>query len=286
MSRFNLRKSLLLTVLGLYLTLAVWGWSDRFPADWEYVRRDTALATFYPPSHNHILGIFFQQDLFVSFVRSTYSAFVAGSVALVAFLVIGILLGVGSGINIGKWQDVLNGTMKILNAFPKFIVLLLYAGLFSVNLIHMLILYGIISAPKLGELLKARIEELKREDFIDASIALGIPIPQIIARHVLWHHSRHMILSQLFYMFAMAIFMEASLAYLNLGIEEGYQSWGLMLNYATSVGGLTFFTWPWNPNFNLPAFLPSMGLLIVILTLFGLSSLWAQEDKKRRGWTI
>ncbi len=286
MSGFKFRKILFTVILTLYAVLAIWGWSNRFPTTWQYVSRETVLAKYYPPNKNHILGVFFQQDLFVAFVRSTYSAFLAGAVALVSFLVIGIVLGVGSGINLGKWQVTLNGAMKILNAFPKFIVLLLYAGLFSVNLLYMLILYGIISAPKLGELLKARIEELKREDFIDASIALGIPIPKIIARHVLWHHSRHMILSQMFYMFAMAIFMEASLAYLNLGIKEGYQSWGLMLNYATSVGGLTFFTWPWASKFNLPAFLPSIGLLIVILTLFGLSSLWAQEDKKRRGWAI
>ncbi|RMG66881.1 MAG: hypothetical protein D6715_05910 [Calditrichaeota bacterium] len=284
MKRNASRKTGLLTAgLAVYLLLVLWGSTGWFPKSWQQVPSRMPIYQYSPPSREHPLGVFFQQDLLITFVRSTQASFVAGTIALLPFLALGTLLGIASGLPAGFAQALANRTIDVLNAFPRFVVLLLYTGLFAANLYHMLMLYGLISAPKLAELLRGRIDQLRREDFIDSCVALGLPWWVIVRRHILWHHSRHLILAQTFAMFAMAIFMEASLSYLNLGTREHYQSWGLMLNYATSVSGLSLFRFPLSAQFNLPAALPALGLLSVTLLLVSLSRYWEQQDRLKMG---
>ncbi len=269
--------------LTLYLLLVLWGFSGWFPESWQHVPKRLPIYQYVPPSVKHPLGVFFQQDLLITFVRSTRSSFVAGVIALIPFLTLGTVLGIASGLPAGLFQTLAKRTIDVLNAFPRLIVLLLYTGLFAANLYHMLMLYGFISAPKLAELLRNRIDQLRREDFIDACVALGLSWWAIIRRHILWHHSRHLILAQSFAMFAMAVFMEASLSYLNLGTQTHYQSWGLMLNYATSVNHLSLFSFPFGVRFNLPAVLPAFGLLSVTLLLVSFSRYWERQDRKKMG---
>ncbi|NOX37024.1 MAG: hypothetical protein GXO78_05750 [Calditrichaeota bacterium] len=269
--------------LTVYFLLILWGWLDIFPRQWREVPPRTIVSQYYPPSVAHPLGIFFQKDLLISFVKSAPSSFVAGTITLLPFLVFGILLGVGSSMKQGSLQQLCHRLIEIMNAFPKLVVLLIYAALFGVNIYSLLILFGIISAPKLAELIRGKILELKREDFIDATIALGLPIRTIVFKHILWYHGRNIVASQIFYIFAMAVLMEASLSYLNLGIRYGYYSWGLMLHYATSVGHLSFFRWPWHPDFNLPAVLPSVGLIGLTYCLMYISRLIQEREMQMKG---
>ncbi len=260
----------------VYLILIIMGIFDFIPPNF-YRLHQADFSQSLPPSAKHLLGTdWWKKDVFTEFVYGAKSTFYSGILAGIPFLIFGILLGVGSSYRANRTSYYLDKSLEILNSFPKLIVLLIIIGLFGNHMVMLMIIFGIISAPKLAELIKGKILSLRKEAFVDSSIALGLPHLQIILKHILYYNCRYIILGQFFFIYAAAILVEASLSYVNLGFSQTSSSWGYMLSEARSEPKI-LFTWPWNANFNLKAF-----VVISSLTLLTLSMVYLAEWLKNR----
>lgn len=281
-----MRKMLvyLLVSLGiLYAILILMGIFHYIPPNHYRVHQNN-FGQYEKPSREHVLGTdYYHQDIFSEFVYGAKSSFYSGMLAAAPFLLVGVALGIGASYRENVWTYYVDKGMEVLNAFPKLIVLLIFIALFGNHVFLIMILFGVISAPKLAELIKGRVLALKKEAFIDSSIALGLKHRTIIFKHLLWHNSREIIVGQFFFVYAAAVFIEASLSYVRLGFSEKSVSWGYMLYEARWASQRSLFVPPWSDEFHLKAFFTILALTLLTLSLFYLSQYFRQKDLEMKG---
>lgn len=268
----------------LYLVLIIMGLFNWVPPNYYHIHQMFSSKKVLPISAEHLLGTdYFKKDIFTEFVFGVKSTFFAGMSAAFSFLIFGIFFGIASSYYENKFSFYMDKILEILNSFPKLIVLLIYIGLFGNHPFQLMILFGIISSPKLAELIKGRVLSLKKETFVDSSIALGVPHYQIIFKHILKYNCKEIIIGQFFYIYAVAVLIEASLSYVNLGFNATSVSWGYMLYEARGVISQNIFTFPWAADFNMEAFMAISGLTLLTLNMFYLSQYYKKKDLKEKG---
>lgn len=190
-----------------------------------------------PPSLQHWFGT---DDLGRDvFTRTLYGGRISISVGLlVTFLAIslGVLVGALSGYFGGMTDSAL---MRITDAFlslPSLFVLILVSTLLrdmpalklrnSVSVV--VIVIAVLAWMWPARLVRAEFLKLKRQDFVEAAVAVGAGHARIITRHIL-PNSVSVIIVQGTLLIAYAIIIESGLSYLGFGIQPPTPSWGNQL---------------------------------------------------------
>jgi oligopeptide transport system permease protein len=154
---------------------------------------------------------------------------------LVGFAVQGIAFGIGlplgavGGLRPGTWADfVVIRLVEVMSAFPSFLFALFILSVIGGGLGNVIFAIGITSWIDVTRLTRAQILSLRERDFVQAARALGANDRHIVLRHLLPNA-----LPPLIVMLALgipsAIFAEAGLSFLGLGINDPIPSWGKMV---------------------------------------------------------
>jgi peptide/nickel transport system permease protein len=233
-------------------------WSDTDPKKKNSYQRTenlrgrvkTHLSRGYEPiSWEHPLGTDEEgRDLLIRLSHGARLSLFIGLISTVTFLLFGISLGVVTGYGRESWwRSLVFYIYNIFNTFPLLLFMLLAVIIVewfiveqSIRISTYMILFGIISSPKLAELIRGKIATLKKTAYVHAAVALGLSPWRIIGRHLLWYECRPLIVVQGAYIFGQAILVEVTLTYLKFGVEEtpnGIISWGLM---ARNMAGKVF----------------------------------------------
>jgi peptide/nickel transport system permease protein len=99
---------------------------------------------------------------------------------------------------------------------------------------------GIAFVPAFARVTRGSVLELREREFVVAARALGGGDARLVLRHIL-PNSLPPLIVQATTSFPVAILAEAALAYLGLGTQPPYPSWGLMLKEAQNFLSLN----PW-----------------------------------------
>jgi peptide/nickel transport system permease protein len=173
--------------------------------------------------------------------------FVATGIAMVLGVIIGGLMGYFSGV-----VDMLGMRLvEIFEAVPTLFLLLTFVAFFGRSLYIMMVIIGITSWPGYARYVRAEFLRLRKQDFVRAAEAAGLPLSSILFRHMLPNGMGPVLVSASFGV-AAAILAEATLSFLGLGLVDD-PSWGEMLNQAVKSssfnwwmaafpGGAIFFT--------------------------------------------
>ena len=157
---------------------------------------------------------------------------------LVAFAVVSLALIIGSllgtiGAYAGGWIDmVLVRVIDVFLAFPGILLAIALAGVMGPGIENVVIALSVVSWVGYARLARAQVLSVKERDHIRAAVAIGIPPPQIIARHLLPLISAPLIVEASFGM-ASVVIGEAGLSYLGLGVQPPAASWGSMIRDGT-----------------------------------------------------
>lgn len=163
--------------------------------------------------------------------------------------------------------------LKVLNSFPILLIIIFISVVLqnnhfidnkNVQLAITMCIFGIISSPKLTNMIINKIQGLRNEEFIQASIVLGIPNKIIVLKHILWLECRWVILYQFAYMMGQASILEITLKYFKYSVFPPWVSWGTIIINAFSA------------TFSLNMLIP---IAIITLTIYFYMGL-AQEFKK------
>lgn len=186
-------------------------------------------AMFAPMSAEHWLGA---DDL----GRDTFSRLLHGGMASLyaSFLAVGvsIVIGVPTGLlagYLGGWTDVV--VSRIIDSFlsfPAIVLAIAVTGALGIGLTNGMIAVGIVFAPQLARLVRARALVVRNELYVDSARCFGAPTSHILWRHVLPNTVQPVIV-QVTLLLAAALLAEASLSFLGLGIQPPEASWGAML---------------------------------------------------------
>ncbi len=187
------------------------------------------LATWETPNYLHWLGT---DDLGRDVLsRLLYGARISISVGIlsqIAVAVVGIPVGAIAGLK-GGWLDYfVMRVIDVLSSLPTilfYILLMIALGAGFWNLILAMTLTGWIG---IARLVRGQVLSLKKTDFIRASRSMGASNFYILKKHLLRN-----VLSQVIVAMAIgipnAMFAEAGLSFLGLGIRAPSASWGQMI---------------------------------------------------------
>jgi peptide/nickel transport system permease protein len=157
-------------------------------------------------------------------MASLYASFLAVAVALVIGVPVGLLAGY-----IGGWVDeIISRIIDSFLSFPAIVLAIAVTGALGIGLTNGMISVGIVFAPQLARLVRARTLVVRHELYVDAARCFGVSTGRILWRHVLPNTIQPVIV-QVTLLLAGALLAEASLSFLGLGIQPPNASWGAML---------------------------------------------------------
>ncbi|MEZ5534623.1 MAG: ABC transporter permease [Thiolinea sp.] len=161
--------------------------------------------------------------------------FVATSIAMVIGVIIGGFMGYFSGVT-----DMIGMRLvEIFEAIPTLFLLLTFVAFFGRNLYMMMVIIGVTSWSGYARYIRAEFLKLRKQDYVQAAIASGLPLRSVLFRHMLPNGVAPLLVAASFGV-ASAILAEATLSFLGLGVV-GAPSWGQMLDQA--VKSSTFNWW-------------------------------------------
>jgi peptide/nickel transport system permease protein len=202
------------------------------PMDYQRDRGDTGLESpLSQRSRSHWFGT--EQngaDVLSRMIHASRIAlgigFVATGIAMLLGIIIGGLMGYFSGV-----VDMLGMRLvEIFEAVPTLFLLLTFVAFFGRSLYIMMVIIGITSWPGYARYVRAEFLRLRKQDFVQAAEAAGLPLPSILFRHMLPNGMGPVLVAASFGV-ASAILAEATLSFLGLGLVDD-PSWGEMLNQA------------------------------------------------------
>jgi len=223
--RSDLRAAISLAFLLLLLLLSI-------TASWvaPYLPSAQNLGeTLMAPSGQHWLGTDdLGRDILSRMIHGApvtlYASLLAVSVAIVLGVPIGLLAGY-----LGGWFDeVIGRLIDTLLSFPAIVLAIAVTGALGIGLTNAMISVGIVFAPQLARIVRARTLVVKQELYVDAARCFGSSMHSILWRHVLPNTIQPVIV-QITLLLAGALLAEASLSFLGLGIQPPIASWGAML---------------------------------------------------------
>jgi ABC-type dipeptide/oligopeptide/nickel transport system permease subunit len=203
------------------------------------------LATWETPGQLHWLGTDdLGRDVFSRLLYGARISISVGILSQLAVALIGIPVGAISALR-GGWLDyAVMRVIDILSSLPAillYILLMVALGAGFWNLILAMTLTGWIG---IARLMRGQVLSLKKTDFVRASRAMGAGDWYIFRKHILRN-----VLSPIVVSIALgipgAMFAEAGLSFLGLGIPAPQASWGQMIGmyqpYIRTAWHLTLF---------------------------------------------
>ncbi|MYC96255.1 MAG: ABC transporter permease [Caldilineaceae bacterium SB0661_bin_32] len=210
-----------------------------------------------PPSLDFILGTDeFGRDIFSRIIFGTRVAIVISSASVGLAFVIGIPLGLISGLFGGLADGLTMRVMDAVLAFPSLIFTILIVAALGASPFSIIVSIGFLFTPRFARLVRGSVLVLKDVDFVVASRACGAGNSRIMFRTIL-PNTMAPILIQITLGMALAISIEAGLSYLGLGIQPPTATWGTMLRDAQRY----LYLAPWY------TLAPGIIIFVVILVL-------------------
>lgn len=177
------------------------------------------------------------------FTRIWYGARISLTVGLLAAfidLVIGLVWGGISGLTGGRVDEVLMRVADILYSLPYLLLVILLIVVLGSGLFSILIAITLTGWITMARIVRGQILLLKEMDYIMAARSMGACASRLLFVHLL-PNAIGPILITLTLTIPSAIFSEAFLSFLGLGIHAPQASWGTMAN--EGLPALQFYPW-------------------------------------------
>jgi oligopeptide transport system permease protein len=208
------------------------------------------------PSLQHLLGTdYLGRDLLSRTMFGARISLTIGLTVQAIYLVVGGTIGLIAGYFGGRTDNLLMRFVDIWYAFPDLLFILVVVSVFQPSLFVIFGAIGLIGWVDLSRLIRGQVLSLKEKEFVEGARAAGSGPSKIILRHLLPNTLGPIIVSLTFGI-PRAIFLEATLSYLGVGIPPPTPSWGIMI----SDGNQAIFAYPHQ------VLVPALALAITMLS--------------------
>jgi ABC-type dipeptide/oligopeptide/nickel transport system permease subunit len=215
-----------LVIVGIFIVMAVFA---NILAPFSYYHSDLA-ANLQFPSLAHPFGTdpIGRDELSLIIYGARTSLVVGFSVQLIAFG-IGLPLGALAGMRGGWFDFVITRLLEVMTAFPGFLFAIFLMSLLGTGMLNVILAIGATSWIEVCRLTRGQFLALREREFVVAARSYGADDWRVMLRHLLPHA-----LPPLLIMLALgipnAIFAEAGLSFLGVGINDPIPSWGKMVS--------------------------------------------------------
>jgi len=170
--------------------------------------------------------------------RVMYGARISLTVAFVASLVnfiIGVTYGAIAGFEGGRVDNVMMRIVDIINSVPLVLIIIMLMVLIGNQGLWTIILaIGMVYWVGMARLVRGQILSLKEQEFVLAATTLGVSRKNIILRHLIPNAMGPIIISMTM-MIPSAVFTEAFMSFIGLGVSAPMASWGTLANNALAA---------------------------------------------------
>lgn len=224
--------------------------------------------------HVHLFGTdTLGRDIFTRvWSGARISLFISFTAVFVNFI-IGIIYGGISGYMGGTVDNVMMRIIEIINGIPYLIIVILLMMVLPKGVMTMVIAYAAVGWTGMARLVRGQVMSLKEQDYVIAAKVMGAKAARIIAKHLL-PNTLSVVIVNITLAIPSAIFTEAFLSYIGLGVPVPLASWGTLANDGSKV----FQMYP--SQLAIPAILISITMLSFNLLGDGLRD--ALDPKLRR----
>ena len=151
-------------------------------------------------------------------------------------LILGSIYGGISGYFGGTLDIIMMRLLEIINGIPYLIIVILLMMILKPGMMTIIIAYSLVGWIPMARLVRGQVVALKQQEYIAAAEAMGAGSARIIARHLL-PNTLSVVIVRVTLSIPSAIFSEAFLSFLGIGIQKPMASWGSLANDA--IGTLT-----------------------------------------------
>jgi oligopeptide transport system permease protein len=181
------------------------------------------------PSASHPFGTdSIGRDVLTRVIYGTRTSLIVGFAAVGIACAIGIPLGLAAGLRRG-WVDF--GVMRLVEvmvAFPGILFAMFLVTITGGGVRNIILAIGVTTWVTLCRLTRSQLLSLREQEFVQAARCLGVPEARIAIRHMLPNAMAPLIVA-ITLAIPTAIFAEAGLSFLGIGINEPTPSLGKMV---------------------------------------------------------
>ncbi|MEI4771044.1 ABC transporter permease [Psychrobacillus sp. FJAT-51614] len=171
------------------------------------------------------------------FTRTWYGARISLFVGVMAALIdffIGIIYGGISGYKGGRTDALMMRIVEVLYGLPHLLVVILLMVVMGASLTTIIVALTVTGWVGMARIVRGQVLQIKNYEFVTASKSFGAKTSRILRKNLL-PNTMGPIIVQMTLTVPSAIFAEAFLSFLGLGIAAPFASWGVMANDALPV---------------------------------------------------
>jgi oligopeptide transport system permease protein len=152
-----------------------------------------------------------------------------GMLAGFVAVVIGVIYGATSGYLGGRVDEVMMRIVDVLYSLPFIFFVILLVVFFGRNFILMFIAVGAVLWLDMARIVRGQTLSIKRQEYVQAAVALGVSPRQILWRHVV-PNTLGPVVIYMTLLVPQVIILESFLSFLGLGVQEPMSSWGVLIS--------------------------------------------------------
>ncbi len=200
------------------------------------------------------------RDLFTRFCSGARISLMIGAISAVLNMMVGVAYGLISGYKGGKLDILMQRFIEVLNGIPSLVIVSLLVIVLEPGIKSIIIAMAISQWTATARLVRANTLRLKEMEHIMASKTLGVKTPRILFKEIFPNLTSSVIVMMMMSVPG-AIFMEAFLSFVGLGIPNPEASLGSLIN----DGYQSMLLYPY--QMLIPAIF--FGLLMLSLNIMG-----------------
>ncbi len=175
------------------------------------------------------------RDIFSRMVYGAQVSLVVGVLAQAIVLLIGVPLGAIAGYFGGTTDNVLMRMVDVIYAIPQLLMVLLFVNWWGPGLFNIFLAIGLVGWVTEARLVRGQFLSLREQEYVGAAQVAGGRGGYIIRKHML-PNSMTPIIVALTFGIPTAIFTEAALSFIGVGIRPPQASWGQMVADGSKPG--------------------------------------------------
>lgn len=190
----------------------------------------------YPPSWTWPMGLDQNgRDIFSRLIYGARVSLVVAVLSQILILLIGVPVGAISGFFGGAVDNFIMRSVDVIYAVPQILLVMVFLNIFGPGLLNIFIAIGLINWVTLARLVRGQFLALREQEYVNASRVAGASNSGLITRHLMPNCLTPIIVSLTFGI-PTAIFTEAALSFVGVGILPPQASWGQMVGDASTPG--------------------------------------------------
>ncbi len=227
--RFRQNRLAMVGLVILILLFAVAVFADVL-SPFPYDKADFSTAYLHPfEDPNHVLGAdAVGRDYLSRLIYGARTSLLVGLLVPAIAFTIGVPVGALAGYRGGLIDFIALRLVEIMTAVPGLVFALFLLSVLGGGLVNVIIVLSVTSWIGPLRITRGQFLAIREKEFTTAARALGAPDWRIIFTHVLPNALTPLLVAFTFAV-PLAIFAEASLSFLGLGISEPIPSWGRMV---------------------------------------------------------